>query len=216
MRSRSNNNRYILPSNSSSFILPKQSPGQSPSTPSSSRSISFKLSPSLSPYTPLSFRSFSSAENSNFTTPASAFSVSVGGKRLSSRAGSLDSPLHELPFKGKLDLKPEGDVVGKDRDKERSVADTTNNWRSRANENGIRVSSASASAKEGEGFADDEGAFSTSALPQLRPVLCCALVLMPTHFCVRQRANVHTLLCGVNLNHNHMVGICCIHALFCS
>ena len=41
----------------------------------------------------------------------------------------------------------------KDEVKGKSLADIAENWRNRANENGIRVSSS-----EGEGDADDEGA----------------------------------------------------------
>lgn len=109
----------------------------SPSTPSTS-----------SPYTPLSFRSFSS---SNVTTPASAYS-SASIKRLNLRAVSMESP-QQLR---KLNAKADEDIAGKDK----SIADIADNWRSRANDNGIRVSSSS---KEGDGddFADDEGASMT-------------------------------------------------------
>jgi len=53
---------------------------------------------------------------------------------------------------------PEVHVNPKDKDegKEKSLADIADNWRSRANENGIRVSSGEG---DGDDDADDEGAF---------------------------------------------------------
>lgn len=101
--------------------------------------------PSSSPYTPLSFRSFSS---SNVTTPASAYS-SASIKRLNLHTIVTESPPQLRKVKVKAD-----DDGGRDR----SVADIADNWRSRANENGIRVSSSRQC--DGEGFADDEGVYS--------------------------------------------------------
>ncbi len=81
------------------------------------------------PYTPLSLRSFSSSAASSLATPVSATS----NRRLS------------------FSYSPEDSLRGKSK---KGAADTTNNWRTRANENGIRVS-----AGEESQYADDEGAY---------------------------------------------------------
>ncbi|PSR71453.1 hypothetical protein PHLCEN_2v12720 [Hermanssonia centrifuga] len=78
------------------------------------------------PYTPLSLRSFSSSAASSLATPVSATS----NRRLS------------------FSYSPEDSLRGKSK---KGAADTTNNWRTRANENGIRVS-----AGEESQYADDE------------------------------------------------------------
>lgn len=75
-----------------------------------------------SPYTPISLRSFSSSNSSNLATPASANSR----RRLS------------------LSLSPEVNLNAK------SLADIAENWRSRANENGIKVTSGKESQYQGE------------------------------------------------------------------
>ncbi|KAF7797063.1 hypothetical protein EIP86_008255 [Pleurotus ostreatoroseus] len=79
-----------------------------------------------SPYTPLSLRSFSTTTGSSLATPNSAAS----NRRLN------------------IPVSPENSFRVKSK---KSVADTTNNWRNRANENGIRVS-----AGEDSQYADDE------------------------------------------------------------
>ncbi|KAJ3558259.1 hypothetical protein NM688_g1028 [Phlebia brevispora] len=79
------------------------------------------------PYTPLSLRSFSTSTGSSLATPNSTAS---GYRRLSISA----SPENSFRIKGK-----------------KGVADANTNWRTRANENGIRVSTG-----EDSQFADDE------------------------------------------------------------
>lgn len=81
------------------------------------------------PYTPMSLRSISSSNASSLATPASVTS----NRRLS------------------LSLSPEVSFQGKNNKK--SLADIADNWRTRANENGIKVSS------EESQFADDEGEY---------------------------------------------------------
>jgi hypothetical protein len=99
------------------------------------------LTTTSSPYTPLSTRynnSYGSPlsyayASSNATTPGSAYSA-AGVKKLVFGAGTR--------------------AKGEDgEERERSLADIADNWRSRASENGIRVS-----CSEGDGDADDEGA----------------------------------------------------------
>jgi hypothetical protein len=79
------------------------------------------------PYTPLSLRSFSS-NGSSLTTP-----VSAGSRRIS------------------LSLSPEVGLHMKSQN-QKSLADIAFNWRNRANENGIKVTSSHESQ-----YADDEG-----------------------------------------------------------
>jgi hypothetical protein len=59
----------------------------------------------------------------------------------------MESPQQSLKAKAK----PDENATGKDK----SIADIADNWRSRANDNGIRVSSTKEG--DGDGFADDEG-----------------------------------------------------------
>ncbi|KAH7922714.1 hypothetical protein BV22DRAFT_1131223 [Leucogyrophana mollusca] len=83
------------------------------------------------PYTPLSLRSFSASSGSTLTTPGSATSF----KRISiAQSPENDAPPH-------------------------SLSDIADNWRSRANENGIKVSAA-----DDSHFADDEGFVTEEAL----------------------------------------------------
>lgn len=96
---------------------------QSPYTPQTSLST---------PYTPLSLRSVSSSNPSSLATPASA--------TLSNRRLNLS-----------LSLSPE--VNSQMKNNKKSLADIADNWRTRANENGIKVSSSN----EESQFADDEG-----------------------------------------------------------
>jgi hypothetical protein len=79
------------------------------------------------PYTPLSLRSFSSS-GSTLTTP-----ISAASRRLS------------------LSHSPEVGIQVKNQ-RQKSLADIAHNWRNRANENGIKVTSS----RESQ-FADDEG-----------------------------------------------------------
>ncbi|KAG2750455.1 hypothetical protein P692DRAFT_20801961 [Suillus brevipes Sb2] len=78
------------------------------------------------PYTPLSLRSFSTASSSTITTPGSASSFN---KRYAASPSA------------------ENDAILVDK----SLADIAENWRSRANENGIKVSSA-----DDSNYGDDE------------------------------------------------------------
>ncbi|KAI0795443.1 hypothetical protein C8Q75DRAFT_803329 [Abortiporus biennis] len=84
---------------------------------------------SSTPYTPLSLRSFSSSNASSLATPASAV---ASNRRLS------------------LSLSPE--VSFQMKNNKKSLADIADNWRTRATENGIKVTSS-----EDSQFADDEG-----------------------------------------------------------
>jgi hypothetical protein len=86
------------------------------------------------PYSPLSSYSLSSSNTSALNTPASAISVQ---KKLSFS-----------PEVGYSPVVKSGSVL-----KDKSVADIAANWRSRANENGIRVEGG----EEGCYAADDEG-----------------------------------------------------------
>lgn len=80
------------------------------------------------PYTPLSLRSFSTASSSTITTPGSASSFN---KRYTASPST------------------ENDAIFVDK----SLADIAENWRSRANDNGIKVSSV-----DDSNYGDDEGA----------------------------------------------------------
>jgi hypothetical protein len=81
------------------------------------------------PYTPLSLRSLSSASSSTITTPGSTSSF----KRYPiSPSAENDATAHLV---------------------DKSLADIAENWRSRANENGIKVSNA-----DDSNYGDDEGA----------------------------------------------------------
>lgn len=97
--------------------------------------------PSASPYTPLSLRSVNTSNtystpysysSSNVTTPGSAHSNIVGKRLILAGLSSAEDK----------------EKAGKDK----SLADIAENWRSRANENGIRVSSSECGID-----ADDEG-----------------------------------------------------------
>jgi hypothetical protein len=114
-------------------------PATAPNTPVRNIRYSVPVTPRTpltspsSPYTPLSTRysspfSFAYA-SSNATTPGSAYSAAGVKKLVSTRGKADDGP-----------------------ERERSLADIADNWRSRACENGIRVS-----CSEGERDADDEG-----------------------------------------------------------
>ncbi|KAG1732961.1 hypothetical protein EDB19DRAFT_1732257 [Suillus lakei] len=78
------------------------------------------------PYTPLSLRSFSTASSSTITTPGSASSLNK--RYVISHSAENDALLVD-----------------------KSLADIAENWRSRANENGIKVSSA-----DDSNYGDDE------------------------------------------------------------
>ena len=82
------------------------------------------------PYTPISLRSAPSSNGSSLATPASA---SGNSRRLS------------------LNLSPEVSFQAKTTSK-KSLADIADNWRTRANENGIKVESS-----EDSQYLDDEG-----------------------------------------------------------
>lgn len=94
------------------------------------------LTPS-SPFTPLSHRSTDSAGSSTLTTPDNV-GLNIK-KRLSFPVGS-----------------PEVVRLGGAGAKDKSLADIAENWRCRASENGIKVSSAN-SVNDDSHYGDDEG-----------------------------------------------------------
>jgi hypothetical protein len=99
------------------------------------------------PYTPYSLRSFSSSNVSSLATPAS-----IAGQR-----------------RQNIPVSPEDSFRGRD---QKSFADIADNWRTRANENGIKVRPS-----EESQFADDEGAHTCALLGPQRDDSCCALCL---------------------------------------
>ncbi|PPQ65995.1 hypothetical protein CVT26_010655 [Gymnopilus dilepis] len=101
-------------------VTPQRLPRHQPRSHSFYRS---PLTPSASPYTPLSLRSLDSTGSSTLTTPENIGSGVK--KRLAFSAGS-PSVVRNVS-------------VGPDR----SLADIAENWRTRANENGIKVSNIS-------------------------------------------------------------------------
>ena len=111
-------------------VTPQRLPRQQPRSQSFYRS---PLTPSASPYTPMSLRSLDSAGSSILNTPDN-IGLSVR-KRL---AFSVVSP--EV-------------TRNTSTTKDKSIADIAENWRSRANENGIKVSSAS---QEDSSYVDDD------------------------------------------------------------
>lgn len=99
------------------------------------------------PYTPLSFRSSFSSNSSTLNTPASANGTRNVNKKLTFSASPAETSGHH---------------------KNKSLADIADNWRFRANENGIKVSSSAAlsastsistaeSAGNDSDYGDDEG-----------------------------------------------------------
>lgn len=98
-------------------VTPQRLPRQQPRSQPFHRS---PLTPSTSPYTPLSLRSINSTGSSTLTTPDN---IAINVKK-------------RLNFSS---ISPEGGrklaLV-----KDKSLADIADNWRSRANENGIKVS----------------------------------------------------------------------------
>ncbi|KAG6334472.1 hypothetical protein ID866_4620 [Astraeus odoratus] len=109
-------------------VLPATPPRSIRPTKPSSRSPISSASPYSSPYTPLSLRSFPTPSSSTLTTPGSATSLK--------RFPIMQTPEYEAPLK----------------DTNKSLADAAANWRSRANENGIKVALTADSS-----FGDDEG-----------------------------------------------------------
>ena len=98
-------------------VTPQRLPRQQPRSQTFYRS---PLTPSTSPYTPLSLRSINSTGSSTLTTPDN-IAINVK-KRLN---------FSSISPKGGRKLA----LV-----KDKSLADIADNWRSRANENGIKVS----------------------------------------------------------------------------
>lgn len=98
-------------------VTPQRLPRQHPRSQTLYRS---PLTPSTSPYTPLSLRSIDSIGSSTLTTPDN---IAINVKK-------------RLNFSS---VSPEG---GRNltSSKDKSLADIADNWRSRANENGIKVS----------------------------------------------------------------------------
>lgn len=98
-------------------VTPQRHSRQQPRSQSFYRS---PLTPSTSPYTPLSLRSVNSTGSSTLTTPDNS---AIGlKKRLAFTAGSPDVIRNATATQDK------------------SLADIAENWRSRANDNGIKVS----------------------------------------------------------------------------
>ncbi|TFK71848.1 hypothetical protein BDN72DRAFT_399365 [Pluteus cervinus] len=121
---RSSKNHPVTPQRSAPRHRHSQSLYRSPITPNS-------------PYTPLSLRSFASSTSngsSTLTTPNSA-----GDNSLSLKCLSIASP--EVPS------------IGTANRKDHSLADIAQNWRSRASENGIKVTHPHATESQ---FGDDE------------------------------------------------------------
>ena len=98
-------------------VTPQRLPRQQPRSQTLYRS---PFTPSTSPYTPLSLRSMDSTDSSILTTPDN-IAINVK-KRLNFSSVSLEG----------------GRKLSSAKDK--SLADIADNWRSRANENGIKVS----------------------------------------------------------------------------
>ncbi|KAF8906851.1 hypothetical protein CPB84DRAFT_1844312 [Gymnopilus junonius] len=98
-------------------VTPQRLPRHQPRSHSFYRS---PLTPSASPYTPISLRSMDSTGSSTLTTPEN-----IGGSVKKRLAFSAGSP---------------GVVRNASMTQDRSLADIAENWRSRANENGIKVS----------------------------------------------------------------------------
>ncbi|KAF8156892.1 hypothetical protein B0H34DRAFT_477464 [Crassisporium funariophilum] len=115
---------------------PQRLPRHQPRSQSFYRS---PLTPSTSPYTPLSLRSFDSTGSSTLTTPDN---IGMNVKKRLTFASVSPEVVHDASAT-----------------KDKSLADIAENWRSRANENGIKVSYAN----EGSHFvADDSSDMSMS------------------------------------------------------
>ena len=97
-------------------VTPQRLPRQQPRSQTLHRS---PLTPSTSPYTPLSLRSIDSTGSSPLTTPDNI--ANNVKKRLNFSSVSVEG-------RNSTSVK------------DRSLADIADNWRSRANENGIKVS----------------------------------------------------------------------------
>ena len=97
-------------------VTPQRLPRQHPRSQTLYRS---PLTPLTSPYTPPSLRSIDSTGSSTLTTPDN---IGINVKKRLNFSVSLDG----------------GRNLSSDKDK--SLADIADNWRSRANENGIKVS----------------------------------------------------------------------------
>jgi hypothetical protein len=101
---------------------------------SSSQSLYRSPITPASPYTPLSLRSFTSSTSGGSSTLTTPDHVGLSVKRLS--------------FSPEVARAATGAVA-----KDQSLADIAENWRSRASENGIKVSSAN----DDSHYGDDEG-----------------------------------------------------------
>ncbi|KAG5653732.1 hypothetical protein H0H81_010989 [Sphagnurus paluster] len=121
-------------SHKSQPVTPQRLPSQRPQHRYSS-SHSFYKSPvtPASPYTPLSLRSFTSSGSGGSSTLTTPDHIGLGVKRLS--------------FSPEV-VRDATETAGKDQ----SLADIADNWRSRASENGIKVSSLN----DDSHFGDDE------------------------------------------------------------
>ncbi|PFH46736.1 hypothetical protein AMATHDRAFT_7452 [Amanita thiersii Skay4041] len=122
------------------------------------------------PYSPLSFRSATSAGSSTLTTPDNSGTYS---KRLILNSCS--------PLVSKTSRSGSG--------RDRSLADIAENWRSRANENGIKVTSEN-SYTEGSQFGDDEASERTlSDSANDLNVISSGEALLPPPFLSNHRRN---------------------------
>lgn len=117
-------------------VTPQRLPAQRQQHRHSS-SQSFYKSPitPVSPYTPLSLRSFTSSSSGGSSTLTTPDHIGLGVKRLS--------------FSPEVSRSATGVTAVKDQ----SLADIAENWRSRASENGIKVSSGN----DDSHYGDDEG-----------------------------------------------------------
>ena len=115
-------------------VTPQRLPAPRQHRYSSSQSYYRSPVTPASPYTPLSLRSFSSSVSGSSSTLTTPDNIGTG------KNNNLFSP--EVS-------RPTTVTPGKDQ----SLADIAQNWRSRASENGIKVSSV----KEDSQHADDEG-----------------------------------------------------------
>ncbi|KAF9068892.1 hypothetical protein BDP27DRAFT_1421523 [Rhodocollybia butyracea] len=149
-----------------------------------SHSVSVPLQPGLSPaspYTPLSLRSFTSASTSSSgPSPSSTLATPASVRNLNLHAGFTSPPIVRVKKLSWASPSPGGHSPS---DSLPSIADLARNWRSKASENGIRVSN---NAKQRMGddysFMDDGDVSMTS-----EQVYDDEEVLLPASFMSTQR-----------------------------
>lgn len=121
---------------------------------SHSVSVSFPqgLSPA-SPYTPLSLRSFASASTSSSgPSPSSTLATPASVRNLNIHAGFTSPPVGKTKRISWASPSP----AGQSPDSLPSLADLARNWRSKASENGIRVST-NGKQSLGDDYSFDDG-----------------------------------------------------------